>query len=129
GLVLLEIPRLFRQVGRNQHARNHCGNERDRMAQLHCSSRMRISESQWICRHHFGEETIKFAATGSMANPLADHEGGDDDPRATRASDGVDIVILELREEETRTRVYDGCRTDFDPLVENCKGQCSEVGS
>ena len=33
-----------------------------------------------MCRHHFGEETIKLAATRSMANTIADHEGGDDDP-------------------------------------------------
>ena len=42
-------------------------------------------------------------------------------PRATRASDGFDSVILALRKEETRTQVYDGCRTEFNLLDENCK--------
>ena len=39
-------------------------------------------------------------------------------PRATRASNGLDIVILVLREELSRTQVYDGCPTDFNPLDE-----------
>ena len=49
-------------------------------------SRIRISVPQWICRHHFGEETLKHGATRSMTNPLAVHEEATTITRAPRVS-------------------------------------------